>query len=173
VHGYCLGAALSLALSCDMVVADATARFGVPEGRIGLVGATALVPVIGRQWAKFLIMTGELIDAEQACRIGLALTVVPEGTVRGRCHDLAGRLARMPAEAVVLNKRAVDATADATHMAGTIVGRAHDALTLACANDAAAPDGSRFRQILAGGGMPAMRAAREQQWQVPWLTKPT
>ena len=60
VHGYCLGAAVSLAAACDFVIAaDSAGTSGVPEGRMGLIGATPLVPVIGRQWAKFLIMTGE------------------------------------------------------------------------------------------------------------------
>ena len=68
VHGVCLGAALQLVSCCDFVVAAESARFGVPEGRIGLVGGAPLVPVVGRQWAKFLILTGELIDANQALR---------------------------------------------------------------------------------------------------------
>ena len=125
VHGYCLGAAVSLAAACDFVIAADSARFGVPEGRMGLIGATPLVPVIGRQWAKFLIMTGELIDARQACRIGLVLAVVPDHVLVERCHDLARRLARMPPEGVTLNKRAVDAAADAAELPGSLAGRAH------------------------------------------------
>ncbi len=51
VHGLCLGAALHLVTGCDMVIAAESARFGLPEGRIGLIGATGLVPLVGRQWA--------------------------------------------------------------------------------------------------------------------------
>jgi len=170
VHGYCLGAALALAASCDIVVADTSARFGVPEGRMGLVGVTPLVPVVGRQWAKFLVMTGELIDAEQARRIGLVLTVVAEQALGERCDELARRLSRMPAESVVLNKRAVDAVADAMEVAGIVAGRAHDALTLANADRATAPDGQSFREIMANRGIAGMKEARSQQWQIPWLT---
>ena len=66
VHGYCLGAAMRLVAACDFVVAADTARLGFPEGRMGLDGVSPLVTTVGRQWAKFLIMTGELIDADQA-----------------------------------------------------------------------------------------------------------
>lgn len=169
VHGYCLGAAVALAASCDILIAADSARFGVPEGRMGLIGATPLVPVIGRQWAKFLIMTGELIDARQACRIGLALAVVPDDALTERCHDLARRLAGMPPEGITLNKRAVDAAADAVELPGSLAGRAHDALTLANSARATAPDGRNFRRILESEGVAGIKRARDQQWRVPWL----
>ena len=114
VHGYCLGAAMSLVASCDLVIAAASARFGLPEGRMGLIGASALVPIVGRQWTKFLIFTGELIDAEAARELGLVLSVEPDELLLERARDLAGRLTRMPRQAVLLNKRTVDAVADAS-----------------------------------------------------------
>ena len=169
VHGYCLGGAVGLAASCDFVIAADSARFGLPEGRLGLIGATPLVPIIGRQWAKFLIMTGELIDARQACRLGLVLTVVPDHALIERCHELARRLARMPSEAVTLNKRAVDAAADAVELPGALAGRAHDVVTLANSGRAAAPDGREFRQILGSEGVRGIKRARDLQWRTPWL----
>lgn len=169
VHGYCLGAGLGLALSCDLVVAADGARFGVPEGRIGLVGATPLVPVVGRQWAKFLIMTGELVDAHRACAIGLALTVVPDEELLDRCRNLARRIGRMPRAAVLLNRRAVDAVADTMEVAGVVAGRAHDVVTLANAAHASSPDGRTFRDIIDTEGMTGLKAARALQWSDPWL----
>jgi enoyl-CoA hydratase/carnithine racemase len=169
VHGYCLGAGLGLALSCDLVVAGDGARFGVPEGRIGLIGATPLVPVVGRQWAKFLIMTGELLDARQACALGLALIAVPDAELLDRCRDLARRIGRMPTEAVLLNRRTVDAVADAIEATGLAAGRAHDAITLANAARAEAPDGRTFRDILDAEGMAGMKEARRRQWDKSWL----
>jgi enoyl-CoA hydratase/carnithine racemase len=169
VHGYCLGAGVQLAVSCDLVVAGASARFGVPEGRTGLIGATPLVPVVGRQWAKFLILTGELLDAEQARQVGLVLAVVPDDQLVDRCTELARRIARMPSDAVLLNRRAVDAVADGMEAAGTAAGRAHDAVTLANAAHAAAPDGRTFRQILDTDGVAGLKEARRGQWTEPWL----
>lgn len=169
VHGNCLGAGLALALACDLVVAAEGSKIGVPEGRIGLIGATPLVPVVGRQWAKFLIMTGELLDPHQARALGIVLTVVPEAELIDRCTELARRIARMPRDATLLNRQAIDAVADAMERPGMEAGRAMDALTLANAKYATAPDGRSFREILDTEGMVGMKVARSQQWVEPWL----
>src|SRR5699024_9665129 len=66
VNGLCLGAGMGLVAQCDLVIAGDDARFGLVEGRIGHPGATEIVPIVGAAWAKFLILTGELIDAEHA-----------------------------------------------------------------------------------------------------------
>ena len=170
VHGYCLGAALQLIATCDLVIAGRSARFGVPEGRIGLVGASPLVPLVGRQWAKFLVLTGELIDAEQACRIGLALTVEPDEELLERSRELCRRLARLPRAATLLNKRTVDAIAEASgEAAGRLAGAARDVVTLSDSARAEAPDGRTFRQILDAEGMAGMKEARAAQYREPWL----
>jgi enoyl-CoA hydratase/carnithine racemase len=170
VHGYCLGAALSLAASCDVVIASESARFGYPEGRLGLVGATAIVPIVGRQWAKFLILTGELLTARQARDIGLVLAVEPDDRVHERTHDLAARIARMPRDAVLLNRRAIDAVADASgDAAGRVAARGADTVTASMAVHAAAPDGRTFRSILDSEGMAGLKAARQAQFTEPWL----
>jgi enoyl-CoA hydratase/carnithine racemase len=170
VHGYCLGAGVLLASACDLVVAGETARFGFPEGRMGLVGVTPLVAVIGRQWAKFLILTGELITAERAREIGLVLTVEPDAELFDRVLDLADRIARMPRAGVEHNRRSIDAVADA---AGATAGRAaaiaHDAATLAVADRATAPDGRTFRSIVEAEGVDGLKRAREAQYLEPWL----
>lgn len=170
VHGYCLGAALQLVATCDLVVAAESARFGTPEGRIGLVGASPLVPVVGRQWAKFLILTGELIDARRAREIGLVLTVEPDDELVERARDLCRRIARLPREAALLNKRTVDAIADAAgEAAGRLAGAARDVVTLSNSPRAAAPDGRTFREILDTEGMDGMKRARAAQYDTPWL----
>ncbi|CAM5229427.1 Enoyl-CoA hydratase/isomerase family protein OS=Streptomyces alboniger OX=132473 GN=CP975_15200 PE=3 SV=1 [Streptomyces alboniger] len=100
-------------LQFDLVVAAEDARFGLVEGRIGHSGATELVPLIGPARAQFLILTGELIDASVAERIGLVLAVVAPDALSVRAGDLAARIAATPREAAILNKAAVNATADA------------------------------------------------------------
>ena len=170
VHGICVGAALVLATSCDLVVAGRSARFGLPEGRIGLVGGASVAPIVGRQWAKFLIFTGELIDARTAGELGLVLAVVDDDVLLDRTRDLAGRIARMPREAVLLNKRAIDAACDAAgEAAARIAAAAHDSVTLANSERANAPDGRSFRSIIDDEGMAAMMAARQAQFLEPWL----
>jgi enoyl-CoA hydratase/carnithine racemase len=170
VHGYCLGAGMLLAASCDFVVAGAGATFGFPEGRLGLVGAGALTSRIGRQWAKFLMLTGESITAEQARDIGLVLTIEPDDELHDRVSDLARRIARMPRESVLLNRRTIDAAADA---AGDSAARAAaldgDTATLLASARATAPDGRTFRSIIESEGMDGLKQARAAQYDTPWL----
>ncbi len=173
VHGYCLGAGILLAAACDFVVAGEGATFGFPEGRLGLVGASTLTTRIGRQWAKFLTLTGESITAAQACRLGLVLTVEPDDELFARATDLAARIARMPRDGVRLNRQAIDAAADA---AGDSAGRAaavdRDALTLDAADRATAPDGRTFRSIIDLEGIDGLKRARVAQYDKPWLRRP-
>jgi enoyl-CoA hydratase/carnithine racemase len=170
VHGHCLGAALSLVSSCDFVIAAESARFGYPEGRLGLIGASAVVPILGRQWAKFLMLTGEILTARQARDAGLALTVEPDDTLLDRVRELARRIARMPRDGVFLNRRAIDAVADAAgDAAGRLAAITADTVTASMAARATAPDGRTFRSILDTEGMAGLKAAREAQYREPWL----
>jgi enoyl-CoA hydratase/carnithine racemase len=170
VHGHCLGAALDLVACCDLVVAATGARFGLPEGRMGLVGVAPLVPLVGRQWAKFLMLTGEPVDAVTAQRIGLCLSVEPDEELLDRARDLCRRIARMPREATVLTKRTVDAVADASgEAAGRAAGDEHDLATLLASPRAAAPDGRTFREIIEAEGIAGLKSARAAQWADPWL----
>jgi len=80
INGYALGGGLELALACDILVASETARFGVPEPHVGRECDTALRRLprqIPFKLAMGLIMTGKLIDAQEAYRIGLVNEVVP------------------------------------------------------------------------------------------------
>ena len=170
VHGYCLGAGMLVAASCDLVIAGEGARFGFPEGRMGLVGVSSLVPVLGRQWAKFLILTGELITAAQARDLGLVLTVEPDDELQQRVVDLATRISRMPREGVALNRRSIDAVADAAgDAAGRRAATANDAVTLSMAAYATAPDGRTFRSITDTEGIDGLKRARVAQYDKPWL----
>ena len=82
MSGYCLGAGLEIAASCDLRVADTTAKFGMPEVQVGLpsVIEAALLPrLVGWGRAARLVYTGETIQAEQAHEWGLVDSLVPEG----------------------------------------------------------------------------------------------
>lgn len=89
VHGHCLGGGMELALCCDLVLAEASARFGQPEIHVGCyppVAAALLPRRIGMGNALDLMVTGRAIDASEAERLGIVQRVVPEG-------DLASGLA--------------------------------------------------------------------------------
>jgi len=93
VHGYALGGGCELALSCDLIVADETAIFGLPETTVGLVpggGGTQLaLRRLGPGRAADLVLTGRKVDAAEAERIGLADRRVPAGTAAEHALSLA------------------------------------------------------------------------------------
>lgn len=170
VHGLCLGAGLGLIAQCDIVVAADDARFGLVEGRIGHPGATEIVPLVGAAWAKFLILTGELIDAATARRIGLVLETTAAKDLTARCQELARRIASMPRAAVLLNKAGISNMHDAMGVAaGRLVGRAYDSLTKSMSAMAKAPDGRAFADILRDEGMAGLKRARDAQYSGNWL----
>jgi enoyl-CoA hydratase/carnithine racemase len=170
VHGLVLGSGLGLTALFDFVIAAEGTRFGLIEGRVGHPGATEIVPLVGAAWAKYLMLTGEIIDARRAAAIGLVLEVEDPDELIARCTDLAERLARMPREAVMLNKASIDSVLEAAGRgAGRSVGRLHDVLTRSMTHAAAAPDGRTFEEILARDGMQSLKAARDTRYAQPWL----
>lgn len=83
VNGFALGGGLELALACDMIVASEKAKFGLPECTLGIMpgfGGTVRLPrIVGTAKALEMTMTGSMITAEEALRIGLAVKVVAHG----------------------------------------------------------------------------------------------
>jgi enoyl-CoA hydratase len=80
VNGYCIGGALELAAACDLRIAAEHARFGMPEVRLGIpsvIEAALLARLMGAGRARWLLLTGELIDAAEALRWGFVERVVP------------------------------------------------------------------------------------------------
>ena len=113
VHGYCLGGGNELALACDVRVADATARFGQFEIRLGLIpgagGTQRLARLVGAGHAMRIGLCGDLIDAEEAHRIGLVEFLVEEGEHLDKAREVASRMARWSPVALGLVKKAVRA----------------------------------------------------------------
>jgi enoyl-CoA hydratase/carnithine racemase len=111
VHGFALGGGCELALSCDVIVADDTAVFGLPETTVGLVpgcGGTQLAARrIGPGRAADLILTGRQVPAAEAERIGLADRLVPAGAAAQRALELARQIAANSPVAVRAAKQAI------------------------------------------------------------------
>jgi enoyl-CoA hydratase/carnithine racemase len=111
VHGYALGGGCELALSCDLIVADETAVFGLPEVTVGLVpggGGTQLaLRRLGPGRAADVVLTGRRVDAAEAERLGLADRLVPTGGAGEISRELAVRIAGNSPVAVVNAKRAL------------------------------------------------------------------
>jgi enoyl-CoA hydratase/carnithine racemase len=107
VDGVCVGGACELAAACDVRVASPGSRFGCPEVAIGLSisnGFSLLAP----RPARRLVLTGELVDAEEALRLGLVDVVVED--VQAEARRLVERIASLAPLAVAGSKRLLDAS---------------------------------------------------------------
>lgn len=104
INGFALGGGCELAMACTIRLASETARLGQPEVKLGLVpgyGGTQRLPrLVGRSSALRLMLTGEMIGAPEALRIGLVDEVLPPEQLMDRAKELAGAIAAMAPLAV-------------------------------------------------------------------------
>jgi len=109
INGTCVGGGLELAMACDLRVAARSARFGLPENNLGLIpgvgGCSRLVKLVGFGRAKELVLTGEIITAEDALRHGLVNRVVDDGALSAEARALAERLRGKAPQALGIAKR--------------------------------------------------------------------
>lgn len=133
INGYCLGGGLELALACDIRIASASAKFGFPEVKLGIVpgwGGLSRAPrQIGMAKAKELMFTGRMYTAEEALRMGLVNQVIEDGALPGFALDMARGIAANAPLAVGLVKRWMPAAAQGNGPEGMAIA-AH--ATLAC-----------------------------------------
>ncbi|MBI4319193.1 MAG: enoyl-CoA hydratase/isomerase family protein [Chloroflexi bacterium] len=113
VNGYAFGGGCELALSGDIRIAADTARFGQLEINLGLIpgaGGTQRLPrLVGRGMATLMILTGEIIDAQEALRIGLVERVVPAAELMPVAKKVAGTIAAKAPLAVRAALKSIDA----------------------------------------------------------------
>ena len=111
VNGYCLGGGCALALACDIRIASDTASFGQPEINLGIIpggGGTQRLPrLVGEGKAMEMILTGEIINAQEAFRCGLVSQVVPADHLEAKTMEVANRIAEKSPIALRLAKEAV------------------------------------------------------------------
>jgi enoyl-CoA hydratase/carnithine racemase len=169
INGICFGAGLIMAVHFDFLIASDRARFGLIETRFGGTGVDVLAYHVGFQWAKFLAVTGELIDAETARQIGLCVAVIPHDRFADKIADLGRRVASMPHHAVASNRRVVNGAME--HM-GWSAQKEHALSLNAVANgdlrEARAADGRRFSDLLQEG-WDVYKEARDAPFRTPWL----
>jgi enoyl-CoA hydratase len=111
VSGFCLGGGNELAMSCDMIVAAESARFGQPEINIGIIpgagGTQRLTHALGKARAMEVVLTGRPITAREAWAAGLVTKVVPNEAYLSEARALAAEIATKPPIAVQLAKDAI------------------------------------------------------------------
>ena len=112
VNGYALGGGCELAMACHMRIASSNARFGQPEVNLGLIagygGTQRLVHLIGRGRATELLLTGDMINAEEAHRLGLVNSVVEQADLISTALELLGKIYKKSPMAVALTLEAID-----------------------------------------------------------------
>lgn len=118
VSGFCLGGGCELAMTCDIILATETARFGQPEINLGIMpgaGGTQRLPrLVGKGRAMEMILTGRHLSATEAVAWGLANRVVPAASLMDEARNLAAEIAAKAPVAVRLAKEAVLKSMDTT-----------------------------------------------------------
>lgn len=126
-QGTCLGGALEMSLSCDFRVAGRGARYGLPEVDMGMIpgsgGTSRLVRAIGPHWARWLIMTGQQVDAQWALNAGLIHQLYEDDELEAKAWEFARLLAKKPPEAIAMAKVAIDLANDTDRAHGRLVER--------------------------------------------------
>lgn len=112
VNGFALGGGCELAMACDIRIASENAKFGQPEVNLGIIpgfGGTQRLPrLVGKGMGKYMIMTAELISAEEAYRIGLVEKVVPPEELISTCENIARIILSKAPIAIKVAKSAVN-----------------------------------------------------------------
>ena len=122
INGFALGGGCELALACDLRYAARSAKLGQPEINLGVIpgwgGTQRLARVCGLGFAKELILTGRLVNAEEAERRGLVNAVFDDGELRERVLEVASLLASKSPLALAYAKEAVNLALQGSHEAG-------------------------------------------------------
>jgi len=112
VYGSCLGGGCELAIFCDLVIADETAKFGQPEIQVGVlppIAAQIMPRIIGRKAAMDLILSGRIISAQEAHSMGLINKVVAKGELPRETQDFLRPYLSLSAEVLRITKKTVKA----------------------------------------------------------------
>jgi len=111
INGFCLGAGCEIAMACDIRIASETSKMGQTELNVGILpgggGTQRLRNLVGKGKAMEMILTGDIITAQQALDIGLVNKVVPAGELVGEVMSMAEKIAAKSPIVVKLAKRAV------------------------------------------------------------------
>ena len=105
VHGYCIAGALDLATNCDLIVVAEDAKLGYPITRnIASPPTHMFTYLMGTQWARYLLYTGNYIDGTKAAEIGLALMAVLVSELTETVTQMASRIASVPKDLLAIHK---------------------------------------------------------------------
>lgn len=114
VNGFALGGGCELALACHIRTASENAKFGQPEVNLGIIpgygGTQRLARVVNSSRALEMILTGDMVSAEEALRIGLVNKIFPQAELLNKTLEFAGKIAAKGQQAIRIALKAVNAT---------------------------------------------------------------
>jgi cyclohexa-1,5-dienecarbonyl-CoA hydratase len=112
VYGSCLGGGCELAIFCDLVIADDTAKFGQPEIQVGVlppIAAQIMPRIIGRKAAMDLILSGRIVSAQESMGMGLINKVVAKGDLSQETDEFIKPYLSLSAEVISITKKTIKA----------------------------------------------------------------
>ncbi len=127
VNGFALGGGCELAMMCDMIFASDKAKFGQPEIKLGVIpgwgGSQRLAKAVGKAKAMDLILTGRMMDAEEAERAGLVARIIPADALLDEAMKTAAEIAEFSTPSVIIAKEAVNRAFETTLAEGLMFER--------------------------------------------------
>ncbi len=153
VQGVCLGAAFDIAMACDLVICAEDASFGEPEVRFGGTCQYLMLPwLVGMKTARYLLLTGDTIDAGQALAAQLVNQVVSLAELDSAVHALCRKLAVHPDGTLALNKRALNRAYELMGLAETVAASEDRAILAALGHS---EEAAMLADVLSRGGLKA------------------
>ena len=156
VNGYALGGACELVQVCDVKIASDRAMLGEPEIRLGYGAPFLMTPYsVNLAAAKEMMLTGDIVDAHEAARIGMVNRVVPHADLLAECERVARKMRNIPAIGIKTTKIAINRALEA---AGFLSALNHNLELMTQFDTAETPEQAEFARIRAAHGL---RAALE------------
>ncbi len=178
VHSFCVAGGLAMASFCDLTICSEDALFGAPEMRFGGPYIGAIWPwIVGIKKAKELMCTGNLIDAQEAYRLGLVNKVVPRDKLEEEVNKMAQTIAKVPAVTNEYSKKLVNMVYELMNIRLTIE-RSGELEAMCNASAESIPEVAEFQRIAREKGLKAAldwnsaRFAEEDAWFKEQKAKP-
>ncbi len=169
VHGHAVAGGSDIALCCDLVVMEETARIGYPPARVWGCPTTAMWAYrIGAEKAKRMLLTGDLISGIEAAAMGLVLEAVPAERLDARVDELAARMAGVPINQLMMQKLVINGVMErAGVLQSQVLATIFDGITRH------SPEGLWFKQYAETEGFRAAVEWRDSGRPIPSVHDPS
>src|SRR5690242_17565809 len=161
INGFCLAGAFEFAMCCDIRYCSDDSKFGAVEARFSNGIATMIMPWLIGQRCRALIYTGDIIDAAEACRLGLVDKVFPKSALVSETTKIAKRMSRVAVDCLKWNKRAINQTFETMGLRNAIQ---YGAEACAILDATGSPEADTFENIRRTDGLPAALKWRASQF---------